>query len=223
MLLSEKIEAIVQEIELFIQYGVQEQEQQVAIHLLRRYRNDFMVLLLMKAFYTSLPDTHEEAITRIAFVEKKEEVFLLAVSTVRHGYLYLVNNQKALLFAEYGGEILEPDALVFFGFHDADTFFTKYPAIENLEEYEPVGAAGARFCPVCLVGLGEHHLLGCPVEVCPWCDGQLSRCGCRFEQMGVDALEDEKELEKLEQILGEKGRVPYALGQHPSYPSDADE
>jgi hypothetical protein len=70
---------------------------------------------------------------------------------------------------------------------------------------------------------GDYHILGCPVEVCPWCEGQLSRCGCRFEQLGLEALEDEEELEELERLLEEKGRVPYAAWQCPSYPSDKDE
>lgn len=91
------------------------------------------------------------------------------------------------------------------------------------EEYEPVNATGSKFCPVCSAAEGEYHLLGCPVEICPWCDGQLSRCSCRFAQLGVDMLEDEKELEELERLLKEKGRIPYAREQRPSYPLDIDE
>jgi hypothetical protein len=74
-----------------------------------------------------------------------------------------------------------------------------------------------------MAAVGEYHLLGCPVEICPWCDGQLSRCGCRFEQLGVDVLEDEEDLEELERILEEKGRIPYSEEQYPSYPSAMDE
>ncbi len=223
MRLSEKIEKVVREIELFIQYGVQESEQQGAIALLQRYKNDTLALQLMKSFYTSLPETHEEAIGRIAFIHKKDDIFLLGISTARHDYLYLATDQKALLLGEYGQEISDPEVFTFFGYLDAHDFFEKCPVFMSSEEYEPVSAPGSRFCPVCLSAVGECHLLGCPVEVCPWCDGQLSRCGCRFEQLGVDVLEDEEELEELERILEEKGRIPYAKEQRPSYPSATDE
>lgn len=223
MRLSEKIEGVVKEIELFIQYGVQESEQQSALVLLQRYKNDVLALQLMKSFYTSLPDPHEEAIGKIFFIHKKDDIFLMGLSTARHGYLYLATDQKALLLGEYAQEILEPEAFTFFGYLDAQDFFEKYPTFMGCEEYEPVSAPGSRYCPVCSAAAGECHLLGCPVEICPWCDGQLSRCGCRFEQLGVDVLEDEKELEELERLLEEKGRIPYAKEQCPSYPSDADE
>jgi len=223
MRLSEKREGIVREIELFIQYGVGESEQQSALALLQRYQNDALALQLMKSFYTSLPDPHEEAIGRIVFINQKDDIFLMGLSTARHAYLYLATDQKALLFGQYGQEICDPEIFTLFGYVDAQDFFEKYPTFIDCEEYEPVSASGSRFCPVCLAAVGEYHLLGCPVEICPWCDGQLSRCGCRFEQLGVDALEDEEELEELERVLEEKGRIPYAKEQRPSYPSAMDE
>ncbi len=220
---SEKLAGIVREVELFIQYGVQESEQQGAFKLLQQYKNDALALQLMRFFYTSLPETHEEAIVRITFIEKKEDIFLLGLTTASRSYLYLSTDQKALLLGEYGGEIFEPQALACFGYADIKGFFDKYPALTACEEYEAVSSAGSRFCPVCSAAVGESHLLGCPVEVCPWCDGQLSRCGCRFEKLGVEALEDEEELEALEVILEEKGRIPYSSEQRPSYPSERDE
>jgi hypothetical protein len=223
MRLAEKTEEVVREIELFIQYGVQESEQQGAIALLQRYNTDTLALQLMKSFYSSLPEIHEEAINRIFFINKKDDIFLMGVSTARHAYLYLATDQKALLLCEYGQEVSEPEIFVLFGYLDAQDFFEKYPALLDCEEYESVSGPDSRFCPVCLAAVGEYHLLGCPVEICPWCDGQLSRCGCRFEQLGVDAFEDEEELDELERILEEKGRIPYAMEQRPSYPSEKDE
>ena len=223
MRLFEKIEGAVREIELFIQYGVQESEQQSALLLLQRYKDDVLAMQLMKSFYASLPDPHEEAIGKIFFIHKKDDIFLMGISTARHGYLYLATDQKALLLGEFGQDMIEPEAFTFFGYLSAQDFFEKYPAFMGCEEYEPVGAAGSKFCPVCSAAEGEYHLLGCPVEICPWCDGQLSRCACRFAQLGVDVLEDEKELEELESLLKEKGRIPYAKEQRPSYPLDIDE
>lgn len=223
MQLSEKIEGIVKEIEIFIQYGVQESEQQLALGLLHRYKNDALALQLMKAFYTSLPETHEEAMNRIALIHKKDDIFLLGVNTARHSYLYLATDQKAILVGEYGMDIAEPETLAFFGYPDAKDFLEKHPTPMTCEEYEPVNASGSRFCPVCSAAEGEYHLLGCPVEVCPWCDGQFSRCRCRFEQLNVDVLEEEDDLQELEKILQQKGRTPYDRSQRPSYPSERDE
>lgn len=223
MQLSDKVEETIKEIELFVQYGVQESEQQDALNFLQRYKKDALALQLMRTFYTSLPETHEEAIARIALIQKKEDIFLLGLSTARHRYLYLATEQKAVLLGEYGKEIVEPEMLALFGYADPKDFFEKYPDLMVCEEYPPACDAGSNFCPVCSAAVGEHHFLGCPVEVCPWCDGQFSRCGCRFEKLGLDVLEDEDELEELERILQEKGRIPYTQAQCPSYPSATDE
>lgn len=223
MELSEKIEKIVNEVEIFIQYGVQESERQDALDFLQRYKDDALALQLMRTFYSSLPETHEEAITRISLIQKKDDIFLLGLSTARHSYLYLATEQKALFLGEFGYEIVEPEALALFGYPDTKEFFEKYPVLINCDEYEPVDVTGAMSCPVCSAAVGAYHLLGCPVEVCPWCDGQFSRCGCRFEKLGVEILEDDEALERLEMILQEKGRIPYTREQCPSYPSGTDE
>lgn len=223
MTLSKKIETFVKEVELFIQYGVQESERQDALEFLQRYKKDFLALQLMRTFYSSLPEVHEEAIARISLLEKKDDIFLLGLNTARHSYLYLATEQKALFLGEYGYEIAESEALALFGYPDTEEFFEKYPDLISCEEYVPVGLTGAMYCPVCSAKVGECHLLGCPVEVCPWCDGQFSRCGCRFEKLGVEELEDDEELERLERILKEKGRVPYTSEQCPSYSSGPDE
>lgn len=219
----EKYEPLVREIELFIQYGVDKSEQQEALTLLQRYENDALALQLMKTFYASLPETYEEAIRRIALIEKKNDIFLMGVSTARHSYLYLATDQKALLVGEYGREILEQEALALFGYLDFEDLLKKYPDIDSCAEYNREQIQIPEVCPVCLAMTGEYHFLGCPVEVCPWCKGQLSRCGCRFEQLGVEVLEDEEDLEEMERLLEEKGRIPYASWQCPSYPSDRDE
>ncbi len=223
MNLAEKIENIIKEVELFIHYGVQEQEQQAALEFLLKYSNDLLVLQVMKAFYSSLPESREEAIGRIAVIEKKEDVFLLTLSTASHSYLYLATEQKAVWLGQYGQEIVEPDMLALFGYPDAKVLFTKYPDPKLCQEYEFRQGAGSNCCPVCSAAVGEYHLLGCSVEVCPWCEGQFSRCSCRFEQLGLEVLEDEEELEELERILQAKGRIAYAPEQCPSYPSAADE
>ncbi len=219
----QKKTGLVEEIALFIQYGVQAGELSGALALLQRYQKDALALQLMRTFYASLPEMHEEAICRIVMIQQNKGIFLLGVTTARHQYLYLATEQQALLLGEFGQEISEIEPLSFFGYTDFDDFMVKCPSLASCEEYEPVGASDSKLCPACLVAVGEYHLLGCPVEVCPWCDGQLSRCGCRFEQLGVAELTDEEELEELERILEEKGRIPYTREHRPSYLSEPED
>jgi len=79
-------------------------------------------------------------------------------------------------------------------------------------------------CPVCAVGVGEYHTLGCPVEVCPWCEGQLTYCNCRFEQLDLEQLDDEADIERLLEKLEATGRIAFDSAQRPAYPTmDGDE
>jgi hypothetical protein len=41
---------------------------------------------------------------------------------------------------------------------------------------EPNSAEPLTPCPRCEAGVGEHHVEGCTVEVCPYCGGQLLMC-----------------------------------------------
>jgi hypothetical protein len=60
------------------------------------------------------------------------------------------------------------------------------------------------------------------VELCPWCNGQLTGCNCRFEQLGLEQLEDEADVERLREKLEAAGRVPFATEQRPAYPTMDD-
>jgi len=108
--------------------------------------------------------------------------------------------------------------LSFFGIESQEEFLKICLSVKDLEEYVITGTAEKEICPVCGVPEGENHLLGCTVEVCPWCKGQLSYCNCRFEKLGTDAIEDEQQLEKFLDLLTEKGRIPYQKNQAPAYP-----
>ncbi|MEN8257792.1 MAG: hypothetical protein ABFS09_08020, partial [Thermodesulfobacteriota bacterium] len=71
---------------------------------------------------------------------------------------------------------------------------------------------------------GELHEFGCPVEVCPWCDGQLTSCDCRFKQLGVSEISAERQLDQFQQLAKKKGRIPFdAASQRPAYPTAGDE
>jgi hypothetical protein len=85
--------------------------------------------------------------------------------------------------------------------------------------YEPV-RLDEDICPACYAVTGEVHELGCPVELCPWCGGQLIHCACRYDQLGLDAISSEEELLQFEVILEERGRIPYSPEQRPSFAAD---
>lgn len=75
-------------------------------------------------------------------------------------------------------------------------------------------------CHDCGVKEGEIHDLGCDMERCPFCGGQLISCDCRYKLLNVDVspgtyayshgLTEIKEKSWLG-VLGGAGRVPYIL------------
>jgi hypothetical protein len=108
--------------------------------------------------------------------------------------------------------------LSFLGLASQEEFTQVCLPVKDLEEYAVTGKAEKAICPVCGVPEGESHLLGCTVEICPWCEGQLSYCNCRFEQLNTEAIEDEQQLETFLDMLTAKGRIPYKKSQAPAYP-----
>lgn len=207
---------LIDEIALFVEYSVAEDQRRAALSLVERYAENPQALSVLLEFYKVLPESREEAVTRLAFVDSVQGVTLLVVSTASGSYGAVVSETEAHILGEYGKEPLPEEIVSFFGHGTDEELWQSYGKEADLPELAPGGATAA--CPVCQVATGEYHLLGCPVEICPWCDGQLNRCNCRFEQLDVEAVETDEQVEAFRELLEEKGRIPYKIEQKPGYP-----
>jgi len=82
-------------------------------------------------------------------------------------------------------------------------------------------------CHDCNAKEGQYHELGCDMERCPFCGGQLISCDCCYKHLGLldykkngkiydgltkdvymNGLSQDQE-KKWEAILREKGRIPW--------------
>ncbi len=214
MPLEIKTHQIIEEIKLFIQYSVPEDEIQTASALVDRHRDNGLIIRLLREYYSALPEAREEAVVKVARLIDRHGVHLFVVTTATFSYLYAVSPEHVLLLGEYCEEV-DQEVLSFFGFQNQEEFLKICPSAEELAEYI---SADKEICPVCGVPEGENHFLGCTVEVCPWCEGQLSYCNCRFEQLGIDVIEDEDQLEKFNDLLEAKGRIPFQKIHAPAFP-----
>jgi hypothetical protein len=117
------------------------------------------------------------------------------------------------MLGPFGKGIEDQDVLEFFGWEDDEEFRNAVGGPDEQEEHIPVNDS-LDLCPVCGTGDGEVHAFGCPVEICPWCGGQLTNCECRFIKTGRDQLSRESHLDELLALMEDVGRVPFAAGQH---------
>ena len=207
-------EKLVKKIRAAMDYAVPEERRAEAEDLLDLYRDDRLALTLLHEFYSFLPEAAEDWAKDILLVDRKRGIFLLALQTGAKRYLYLVSGEGIEFHGEAGEGYLADELLDFFGYEDMAAFVAK--ATGELPEYEPPGR-DADICPVCHVAAGEYHELGCVVEICPWCGGQLVHCSCRHEQLGVDSIDTEAQLLEFEALLEQRGRIPYSPEQRPGY------
>ena len=136
--------------------------------------------------------------------------------TGESGYLYLISSEGVEFHGSLKEGLWDSQLLEFFGYSDRDAFLRKNEAGENCQVYEPMDS-DVDICPACHAETGELHELGCPVELCPWCGGQLVRCSCRFDKLEVETMSSEEDLARFEEILNEQGRIPYSPEQRPAF------
>ncbi|WP_310601043.1 hypothetical protein [Desulfobulbus sp.] len=200
-------------------YAVAEEDRAEAEDLLDIYREDRMGLALLQEFYSYLPEAREDWVKEIRVVNRQRGIFLLVACTARDRYLYLVSSEGLEFQGSMADGYLAEELLDFFGYESTEDFAAVCASPEALAVYEPV-RMDADVCPACHAVTGELHELGCPVELCPWCGGQLVHCSCRYDQLGLDAISTEEELLRFEAVLEERGRIPYAPEQRPSFAGD---
>ncbi len=200
-----------------MEYAVPDGYLDKAEDLLDIYHDDKIALDLLHEFYLSLPDAREAWVREIMVLARHHGIFLLsAMVGGREGYLYLVSSEGIEFQGSLADGFLAQELLDFFQFESEEAFRRLCAAPAELHSYEPL-QVDEDICPACHALAGEHHELGCPVEVCPWCGGQLIHCDCRFEQLGLDAISNETELLRFEDLLEERGRIPYSREQRPSF------
>lgn len=214
---KKELQLLIKEITLFMKYAVPDDQLGAAEAVLNKYRNNLQILSLLREYYLALPDAREEPVLRIAKLVQHQGVSLLVVTTSSVSHLYVSSAQQIVWLGEYRDE-LEPEVLEYFGFESQENFLKICLPVAQLEECAGNPASEPKTCPACGVTEGEYHILGCLVEICPWCDGQLSKCNCRFEQLEVDAIDEEEQLEEFVELLSAKGRIPFDREQVPFYP-----
>jgi len=218
---SQQLDKLIEEIKLFIRYAVPEEELGEAGALVARHRHHRRILNLLREYYVALPDAREEAVTRITKLLQRQGVCLFVLSTTSTAHLYAVSVDEVVWLGEYPGE-LDAEVLAFLGFSHQVEFKKICVPISDLEAYAGGVKDKSGECPACGVEEGEYHLLGCSVEVCPWCDGQLNKCNCRFEQLEADMVDNEEQLERFLDLLTAKGRIPFQEEHAPYYPGTSD-
>ena len=211
---------LIEEISMLIKYAVPE-DQQHAVSLAEKYEQERAVLILLREYYSTLPEAREEGVVRVINLVTLKGVTLFVAVTKSEAYLYVVADDEVVFLGEYGSEVDE-QVLSYFGYESQIAFLKKCLPVDELEDFEGFLDIKIKSCSACGVKEGESHLLGCVVEICPWCDGQLSNCNCRFEQLGVDEIRDDEQLDEFHELLREKGRVPFSKDQIPLYPGAGD-
>ncbi len=212
----------VKEIELLITYCVREGEQQQALGFLAKIKNNRVALAVVRDFYSSLPSAEEEPVVGLYLLDSKQGVFLLGVDALHHHYLYFATQSKVGCLGYFEEGIEDQEVLSYFNFDSNKEFKKRYPDLKKLEDTGVIEIEERTSCPVCFVEEGEKHHLGCVVEVCPWCNGQLYHCNCRFDKMELEEFGTEDDLAEFEELLEAKGRIVFAKEQVPAYPSDSD-
>ncbi|NOX26222.1 MAG: hypothetical protein GXP59_08965 [Deltaproteobacteria bacterium] len=203
MNLAEKEE----EIFLLMKYAAAGEDLPAARDLVARHKNDHISLNIFHEFYSYLPEAQNDVIRALRLLWKREGNFLIAVTTTIDNYLYITSHEGSEYLGRHEDGIWDKEVLELFDL-DHGTALEKFKDLNSFPLYVPANM-DLRLCPVCATDHGDLHRLGCPVEICPWCGGQLAKCNCRFEQTGKEVLKNEAQLKTFIARLNTKGRIPF--------------
>ncbi len=198
-----------------MEYAVPEKKMEEARDLLNRYRDDKIALDLLLEFYSYLPEAGEDYVREIRMVARSSGVFLLAAMAEKSAYLYLISSEGIEFHGSLADVYLEQELLDFFEYDDLQLLQEDCTTPEKFPLYEPL-QVDSDICPACHAITGELHELGCPVEICPWCGGQLISCSCRFDKLGIEVMTD-TDIARFEALLNERGRIAYSPDQRPTF------
>jgi len=220
--LPETLADLRQELDLLMTYAAPVEERGALAALVDRYAADIIALKVFQSFYSFLPEAQDDGIVELRRIANRQGVFLLSAKTLLDDYLYLADREKAEFLGPLREGIWDQDILDFFGWADREIFLKAVADPNELTIHRAVNEA-PELCPVCATANGELHTPGCPVEVCPWCGGQLIHCHCRFEQTGRKEFSQESHLDDFLELLDKKGRVAFdAREQRLSFKTDTD-
>jgi hypothetical protein len=211
------------DIEFLMKYAVPEDQVETAEALLKKYEADVVALNLLHSFYIHLPEGRDDSVMGVRLLTSRQGVFLLCVVTGNGVYyLYVSNSESAHIIGTLAEGIVDRELLDFFGYVDNKQVQALGEKPEKLKVYEPY-SPDSKLCPSCQVAVGEFHTLGCPVEICPWCSGQLTYCNCRFTKLDIDKMDKVSHIEKLLELLENEGRIAFKKEHSPGYPSMDEE
>jgi len=208
-----------QAIRVLMEYAVPEDRMNEAMDLLDQYRHDRIALDLLYEFYSFLPEARSDWVREIRLLGRRKGICLLSAMTSTAGFIYLISSEGLEFQGNMADGLWDRDLLDYFGFSSRESCQQMYASPDNYPVYEPVDS-DLDICPACHAATGEVHELGCPVEICPWCGGQLVYCNCRFDKLETDGISNDQDLLRFEVILNARGRIPYAPEQRPSFADD---
>ncbi|THB70301.1 MAG: hypothetical protein D6B25_20335 [Desulfobulbaceae bacterium] len=214
--MTNEIETI--DLHVLVSYAVKQKKESAALQVVEQYQFHPPATRVLRHYYEQLPEAREEMACELRVVAQNQGVYLFALKAETWVYLYVSAPEDTFYIGEFDVVIEDSELLQFFGYESIKDYLKRRPSSFDALPPFDVQSEHQTKCVICGAEEGAFHLLGCPVEVCPWCDAQLNQCNCRFDQLGVDEFGSEDLLEQFEQRLEQKGRIPFTRGQGPSYP-----